>query len=473
MMQSLRTGFTRLLRAPSMSRVLRSVSTPMPSYALPSGALLLNLAIQRAREMSAQDPKVCMPVSRRVIPLFETEREALLSTFSKWKSDKAVFVKDIGVLERQFHRFTENLPTVRPFYAVKCNPDPVLLETLACMGAGFDCASGAEMEAIHQLGVPAEDIIFANPIKTPEDLKYAASIGVTKMTFDNAEELVKIAKYHPDAELVLRILPDDSGSTMRFGEKFGSPLPTIPHLFDVSKKLGLKVIGVSFHIGSGCFDPTSYDRAISLARKVFDMAEEAGLPALSFLDLGGGFPGNPVKNQRTGKTPSFEEFTAVINPAMKKYFPKEQFPTLDCIAEPGRYFATAWATLFTLVQGKRKQPRMKETDAQKFLYYINDGVYGSFNCIMFDHAHCHPLGAERFFNASQAKPAADAKYASTFFGPTCDSMDVICKEYPIEELEVGDWLVFEHMGAYTNAAATRFNGVHLAEKTYVRSESSL
>ena len=33
------------------------------------------------------------------------------------------------------------LPGVHPFYAVKCNNDPALLQTLAALGCGFDCAS--------------------------------------------------------------------------------------------------------------------------------------------------------------------------------------------------------------------------------------------------------------------------------------------------------------------------------------------
>jgi ornithine decarboxylase len=112
---------------------------------------------------------------------------------------------------------------------------------------------------------------------------------------------------------------------------------------------------------------------------------------------------------------------------------------------------------------------------QRFLYYINDGVYGSFNCLVFDHAVAQPIPAKRFLASSTDAPVSDAMVENkdhnpsvgTFFGPTCDSMDVVAKEVEIEELSVGDWVAFEHMGAYTSAAASRFNGIELPVREYV------
>lgn len=164
------------------------------------------------------------------------------------------------------------------------------------------------------------------------------------------------------------------------------------------------------------------------------------------------------------------------------------------IAEPGRYMATAFSTLFVHVQGKREQP-VSAGSKRKFLYYINDGVYGSFNCIMFDHAKPSPKLASKYITDKLAEDgllpsshhvtsspqfigaramhssAAREQCLGTHFGPTCDSMDVIVTDYPMEELFVGDWLAFENMGAYTNAAATTFNGMPLPDVVYGRSST--
>jgi len=284
---------------------------------------------------------------------------------------------------------------------------------------------------------------------------------------------------------------------MRFGSKFGASLDSAKELLELCKLLEMDVIGVSFHIGSGCFDTQKYTEAVSMCQEAFQIADGVGLPPMTFLDLGGGFPGNPKPNQSTttveGQTPSFEEFATVIEAALTKYFPASKHPNLQIIAEPGRYFATAWATLFAQVQGKR-EVRGKNGEKQ-FLYYINDGIYGSFNCIMFDHAHPVPIPLNDFLESDTTiklspdlyfrnnfvgRTISHAQFSTTpnrlsrgtIFGPTCDSMDVLIKDHPMRELHVGDTLVFEHMGAYTSAAATTFNGCKMPLVRYMRSERS-
>jgi ornithine decarboxylase len=74
--------------------------------------------------------------------------------------------------------------------------------------------------------------------------------------------------------------------------KFGCNAVTeAPHLLKVAQSLGLHVVGVSFHVGSGCGDPTAFRRAIVSARMVFDVATNLGFN-FHLLDIGGGYPGN-------------------------------------------------------------------------------------------------------------------------------------------------------------------------------------
>ncbi len=74
---------------------------------------------------------------------------------------------DLGTVARLHAAFTAALPRVTPFYAVKCMPEPGLLRMLAALGTGFDCASAAELAAVLALGVPAERVIYAHPVKPP------------------------------------------------------------------------------------------------------------------------------------------------------------------------------------------------------------------------------------------------------------------------------------------------------------------
>lgn len=433
------------------------------------------------------------------VEVYTNSQAAVKSTFENYKPSEntnlPLFVNDCGVVERQYNRWVANLPRVRPFYAVKCNPATEVLQQLASSGSGFDCATSAEIKQALDLGVNPEDIIFANPVKTFSDIEFARAKGVKKMTFDNLDELRKVHQLFPEAELVLRLLPDDSGSIMRFGSKFGACVSQCDELLDASKELGLQIIGVSFHIGSGCFDPLKYESAIKLSRSVFDLAKSKDLPAFTLLDIGGGFPGDPTPHA-TGRdgVPAFEKFAEVIEESVDRHFPAADYPALSVISEPGRYFATAAGTLFTMVQGKRKNPQGADAD---YLYYINDGVYGSFNSIIFDYAKPIPCPVDQFFAPERVEASQRLKQPpsprdteqplytqlqhglttraepvlarSTIFGPTCDSIDKVVEDIPMRELHLGEWLVFDHMGAYTTAAASTFNGVPKPIMTHVRS----
>lgn len=207
------------------------------------------------------------------------------------------------------------------------------------LGLGFDCASQAEIELVLSLGISPDRIIYANPCKAASFVRHAASVGVQMMTFDNADELSKVAKYHPDAKLVLRILTDDEGSLCRLGTKFGAALSKVTTLLQKAKSLNLDVIGVSFHVGSGCTNPMLYESAVASAKWVFGKGKEIGYD-MHFLDIGGGFEG-----------PTFDSVGSVARESVDRHFPKET--GVRCIAEPGRFYVTEAFQLATNIIARR------------------------------------------------------------------------------------------------------------------------
>lgn len=227
-----------------------------------------------------------------------------------------------------------------PSLAVKCNPDPYVLRLLAALGTGFDCASNNEISRVLEIGdVESSRIIFANPCKAVSFIRNAAKAGVDMMTFDNADELYKIARTHPRAKLVVRILTDDSKSLCRLGLKFGAPLVTVPGLLAKARELKLDVIGVSFHVGSGCFDSSAFADAIMRARSAFDMGKEAGYN-FTLLDVGGGF-----------EDATFETNASVLWSSIERFFPDRR--SLRIIAEPGRFYVSKAFNLATNVIARR------------------------------------------------------------------------------------------------------------------------
>jgi ornithine decarboxylase len=133
--------------------------------------------------------------------------------------------------------------------AMKCNPDSELIKQLVALDVGIDCASLGEMEYAMNLGALPERIIYTNPIKTPASLETARILGVKTLVFDNVEELLKIKKWFPDAELLLRVEADDPSAKINFGSKFGASLDSAGALINLASKLGLDIGGICFHIG--------------------------------------------------------------------------------------------------------------------------------------------------------------------------------------------------------------------------------
>ncbi|KAK9478814.1 pyridoxal-dependent decarboxylase [Lipomyces japonicus] len=367
--------------------------------------------------------------------------------------EDSFFVADLGEVYRQHVRWKLNLPRVEPFYAVKCNGDLNVLKLLARLGTGFDCASKKEMDTIMSLGVSPARIIYAHPCKAASFIRYASDANVRKMTFDNAEELYKVKRYFPHAELLLRIVTNDSDSLCQFSMKYGASLQSAPGLLRLAKELGLNVVGVSFHVGSGAAGPMPFVDAVKNARAVFDEADAVGTN-LSILDVGGGFCMD-----------NFESIAEVLGPVIDQYFP----PHVRVIAEPGRYYVSSAFTLACHVIARRAM-----TQADNYMLYLNDGVYGNMNCILFDHQNptvrVLTHGSRFMFGKDEN---CTGPVTASVWGPTCDGIDCVTRECNLPyALDVGDWVYFDNFGAYTLSAATGFNGFNdNCQVLYVYSES--
>lgn len=303
------------------------------------------------------------------------------------------------------------------------------------MGTGFDCASKSEIEQVLNLGVDPSRIIYAQPCKTKSYVRFAAERGVKQMTFDNSDELYKIKRFFPGAELYLRILTDDSTSLCRLSDKFGASLDTTMDLLTLAKVLELNVMGVSFHVGSGASDPQSFDKAVRDARVVFDQAADVGY-ILKTLDVGGGFSGD-----------LFESMADVLSRALDENFPS----SVRIIGEPGRYYVASAFTLACNIIARRglQDPATMDTN---YMLYLNDGVYGNFSSLIFDHQIASPR-----ILSKRDRSTRSTEYS--LWGPSCDGIDRVTETCTLHGvLDVGDWLYFEEMGAYTKCSATKFNG---------------
>jgi len=329
--------------------------------------------------------------------------------------------------------WNRHLPDVKPYYAVKCNPAPQLLHHLCSAGIGFDCASKRELLDVQKLAraETAERIIYANPCKSQRDIETAKEMGAPTTVVDSVEEVEKLAGYSGGA--LIRIAVDDSGSSMPFSSKFGST--DVMRIGEAAKALNLSIRGISFHVGSGSKDSQAHANAIRAARKHLTQLEAAGHDAVDTIDIGGGY---------LADKDTFWYTASFIRQAI---YECEDRP-IRWIAEPGRFMAANAFDFYVQVIGKKQA-------GDGWSYTIDDSLYGQFSCILFDHAK--PVW-RRISDGTQ-RPLS----RGVLFGRTCDSVDVIARAAQMEELEVGDWLWFPRMGAYTRATASEFNGFPMPE----------
>ncbi|KAH8284695.1 hypothetical protein KR018_011571 [Drosophila ironensis] len=381
--------------------------------------------------------------------------------------DQALNICDLSSVERKHRLWQQLLPRIKPCYAVKCNDDPMVVRLLAELGAGFDCASKNELKLVLGLDVSPERIIFANPCRPVSHLDYAKEHGVANGTVDNEFEVYKLHKHYPQSNLIVRFKSEAKEAQCPLGDKFGCDADTdATALMLLAKALDLKVTGTSFHVGSGCSELEAYDRAIKKAKNIFKFGELLGYE-MDLLDIGGGFPGSDDDK--------FGKIADIVNASVERQFPDER---VQIIAEPGRFFVAAAYTLICKIHAKR-EVRKDDGKLDTVMYYLNDGVYGSFNCILYDH---QVVTAEHYLEESADLP----QFKSLIWGPSCDALDKVIRllvikiscfhnnffqiseDLRLPNLNRGDLLGFPNMGAYTMPIASPFNGFELPKTLYFR-----
>jgi len=359
----------------------------------------------------------------------ERIRQTITQIITMGQED-AFHVTDLSAAEVQISRWKRFLPWIDPHYAIKSNSSDILLDYFHQRGLSFDVASLKEIQQCQKLGVDPKNIIYSNPCKFERDLMYADSMGIKLTVFDSLSELYKIHAVYPKAHLLLRIKATDNDAQVQFSHRFGCGSDEWQTMLREAKRLGFDVRGISFHVGSGVAGGRSevFRQALYDAREVFNMGGEMGFKNMDTVNIGGGF----------GAEENLEDLSRTLKEA------RDDFPGCRWIAEPGRFMSASTQIAAARVMLTKKGQ-----------ITLNDGVYGTFSCIPYDHA---PI-------PDSVPITADGSVISRLnncyvFGPSCDGYDIVSSSLPVpHDIKVGDWLVFGAMGAYTQASCSEFNGI--------------
>jgi ornithine decarboxylase len=426
--------------------------------------------------------------------------------------DNGFMICDLNVVYNKLCAWRALFPPIKPFFALKCHPDPMVATVLklvsneedSAAAVGFDCASIAEIQlALSGGGIrdAARHVVYANPQRAEPDIDTALSLDVRAFTFDGPEELRKIHRayqryrlqwFHdlksrgeseanaasppPPPDLILRIVVPDEHSTVPLGEKFGAPPHRVAELTQLAVSLQLPVIGVSFHCGSGNHDPTAYGAALQLAAQAMQIIDQVQVGRCCWLlDIGGGYPGRDgvggdvfrfvgpaaglEKANEEGETAA--GISQVVLPLLNQLYPSRN--SVQVIAEPGRYFVEASFMAVCRIYRCREED---DGPVRRRHYYIAYGVQGLFkDCVLCNESFVPiPLKMANLQQRDKENGAAlentqacldDSGIHSTIHGPSGEDYDVLCQDCLLPFLQVDDWLLFDRMGAYTVSIAGR------------------
>lgn len=351
-------------------------------------------------------------------------------------------------LERAARYFKDNFKA-RCLFAVKTNPEPLILQTLEQTGmTQFDVASLEEVKLAYTT-VPNAELFFMHPVKSRHAIREAYhTYGVRHFSLDSHAELQKILEetgHATDLNLHLRLSIPNSYAELALADKFGVSLTDAPELLAELRKVAAKV-GICFHVGSQCMHPDAYRIAMRMAG---GLLRETGIE-IEFFNVGGGFP---------------SVYPGMIPPDMQSFFDAihaefddlNQGRNMTLLAEPGRALVAESGSVVVRVD-------LRKDD----VLYINDGTYGA----LFD------AGTPRFIYPTQllANRPVDTDHLMpfSFYGPTCDSLDFMKGPFYLpQDVQEGDYIEIGQLGAYGKTMATRFNGFAPQDETVVVSDAPL
>ena len=288
--------------------------------------------------------------------------------------------------------------------------------------------------------LPAAEVHFMHPVKArPAIGESFDRWGVTNFAFDSADELAKILQETvpvglvgdpPLLGLLVRLASPKGGAVYDLSGKFGAPPDEAARLLRAARPHAAR-LGLTFHVGSQCLDPSAYERAMSLAGE----AISAAAVPVDIVDVGGGFP----VTYPDASPPPLGAFIDAIA-AGAAALPRG----IRLWAEPGRALVAGGGSVIVQVQLRRGNT-----------LFVNDGVYGNLS----------DAGAPGFrFPVRRIRLGGDGATEAALvdfdlFGPTCDSADHMRGPFRLPaDIDEGDWIELGQLGAYGACLRTGFNG---------------
>jgi ornithine decarboxylase len=359
-------------------------------------------------------------------------------------------VIDLDVVRDRYQRLRKALARPDIYYAVKANPEPVVLRTLADLGSRFDVASIGEIDRCLDLDIDPSVLSFGNTIKRERDIARAVERGVTTFAVDCDDELAKVLRQTNVSAVLVRLATEPHGADWPLSKKFGCAQSHAERLLLRAADNGVDV-GVSFHVGSQQRDLQAWDPPLATVAALAESLAKRG-HRLGTVNVGGGIPCGHMR-----ATAPVEDYGIAIEQAIERHL-----GGLDAhyMIEPGRYLVSDAGVIRSEVLLVTQKP----TDHCRRWVFLD---VGRFNGLA-------ETQDEAIRYRMRCPGASGDPVPSVVAGPTCDSADVMYLRelYPLpSDLAIGDYVDVLSAGAYTAPySSVWFSGVEPLRSYYLAAQ---
>lgn len=401
-----------------------------------------------------QKPAPCDHVTRLIHEHFQISDEELhISNNSVSELVNAygtpLFVYDANVINKTIAAVKQILPTrFKLYYSIKANPNASILKLMLEQGLGLEVASGGELFQALNAGCPGNDIIFAGPGKTSQELQAAVVAGIGELHLESVEEAETLSgicdAVGAQINVCLRINPTDAaGGAMRMGGKpspFGIDEENLADALTKIQRLpNLNVVGIHLFMGTQILDASvllcQYQRALTLAREVASKLESP----LRSIDFGGGW-GTPYFPHELSL--DLSEVQIVLQQIADEIDADPLLKRSQAIIEPGRFLVNEAGIYLA------KVTRTKHSRGKTFVV-IDGGM----------HHHLAASGnlgqtIKRNFPVAIANRLTTQETSPTeVVGPLCTPLDTLARNAPLPQASKNDIFCVFQSGAYARTSS--------------------
>ncbi|MDB6104305.1 MAG: aspartate kinase, partial [Gammaproteobacteria bacterium] len=367
----------------------------------------------------------------RAIPWWRQKRAELLATLGEQGS---AFVYDLETISAAARALRGIQAVGRVHYSMKANSSPRVLQAIRAQGVDFECVSRGEVKRALQLfpDLDPQRILYTPNFAPRDEYAWAFGRGV-RVTVDNLYVLTAWPDLFRNREIFARI---DTGvgrghhhhvRTAGAHSKFGVPVTELKQFSRHSQELGVRIVGLQAHVGSGIFDVTNWEHT---ARQLADIAQH--FTDVKVIDVGGGL-GVPERSDQPGV--DLQKLDTLLTAVRAEY------PRLEFWMEPGRYLVAAAGVLLARVTQLKSKGEVRYVGVTAGMNsLIRPALYGAYHEIV---------------NLTRADEAPTELV--NVVGPICESADVLGHDRLLPPTREGDVLLIANAGAYGHAMSSHYN----------------